>query len=88
MVATEIIALHSVSMDFLARASRADHMATNYADAARKMLDTLKGLVELINGKNKTSEQNVNVRHIQIGDGSQAVVGIVNPKGEGVGRKQ
>jgi hypothetical protein len=88
MLASQMAATHSLAMDMLGRARRAEmleHMQAHGA-LATKLLRTFTAQTEALAKIKRGGEQTVRVEHVHVYQGGQAIVGAVsNRKVEGGG---
>jgi hypothetical protein len=80
MLAAQMVATHTIALDFLGRAARVEYRGTlqDYGNLAIKLLRTHTAQLEALQRlRGKTSEQKVTVEHVHVYDGGQAVVGNV-----------
>ena len=88
MLASEMAATHSLAMDMLGRARRAQSVEQLQAHGAlaTKLLRTFTSQTEALAKIKRGGEQTVRVEHVHVYQGGQAIVGAVsNRKGEGGG---
>jgi hypothetical protein len=88
MLASQMVATHSLAMDMLGRTRRAgtpEQMQAHGA-LATKLLRTFTAQTEALAKVKRGGEQTVRVEHVHVYSGGQAIVGAVsNPKVEGGG---
>jgi hypothetical protein len=80
MLAAQMVATHTIALDFLGRAARAEYRETlqDYGNLAVKLLRTHAAQLDALQRlRGKTSEQKVTVEHVHVYEGGQAVVGHV-----------
>jgi hypothetical protein len=88
MLASQMAVTHSLAMDMLGRAKRAELIpqADSAGSLAVKLLRTYTAQVEALAKLKRGGEQTVRVEHVHVYPGGQAIVGAVsNRKGEGGG---
>jgi hypothetical protein len=83
MLATQMAVTHSLAMEFLGRAKRAEHIPQLEASAnfAVKLLRTYTAQAEALAKLRRGGEQTVRVEHVHVYPGGQAIVGSVAPAG-------
>ena len=88
MLASQMAATHSLAMDMLGRARRAQtvEQLQTHGALATKLLRTFTAQTEALAKVKRGGEQTVRVEHVHVYSGGQAIVGAVsNRKGEGGG---
>jgi hypothetical protein len=89
MLATQLFAAHSMSMEFSRRAmhpeQRSEGIDINVARATQFMKIFLEQVACLQKLRGQGSQQKVTVEHVHVHQGGQAIVGAVTPGGEGEG---
>ena len=88
MLASQMAATHSLAMDMLGRARRAQTVEQLQAHGtlATKLLRTFTAQTEALAKVKRGGEQTVRVEHVHVYQGGQAIVGVMStPKGEGGG---
>jgi hypothetical protein len=89
MLAIQLFATHFMSMEFARRAmhpeQHSEGVDANVARASQFMKVFLEQVACLQKLKGKESQQKVTVEHVHVHQGGQAIVGAVNPRGEGEG---
>jgi hypothetical protein len=91
MMAAQLIAAHSASMECYRRAMIGDQSLEGRREnltQANKLSRTFTELLEALNRHRGKGQQKVTVEHIHVHPGGQAVVGVVQPPGEGIARNQ
>jgi hypothetical protein len=83
MLASQMAVTHSLAMEFLGRAKRAEYIPQLEASAnfAVKLLRTYTAQVEALAKLRRGGEQTVRVEHVHVHPGGQAIVGSVTPGG-------
>jgi hypothetical protein len=80
MLAAQMVATHTIALDFLGRAARAEYRGPlqDYGNLAVKLLRTHAAQLDTLQRlRGKASEQKVTVEHVHVYEGGQAVVGHV-----------
>jgi hypothetical protein len=89
MLAIQLFAAHSMSMEFSRRAmhpeQRSEGIDINVARATQFMKIFLEQVACLQKLRGQGSQQKVTVEHVHVHQGGQAIVGAVTPGGEGEG---
>ena len=85
MLACQMAISHSLIMELVRRASRADQIPQFEAagNMAAKLLKAFAGHAELLNKLKRGGEQTVRVEHVHVHAGGQAIVGNVAPGAKG-----
>ena len=86
LIAVEIVATGFAGLRFLRQSqhSMTDEYIRTYGPSANKLLRLQLDLIRTLDSLRRGHKQTVEVRHVHVHDGGQAVVGIVNPsKAEG-----
>ena len=86
LIAVEIVATGFAGLRFLRQSqhSMTDEYIRTYGPSANKLLRLQLDLIRTLDCLRRDRKQTVEVRHVHVHDGGQAVVGIVNPsKAEG-----
>ena len=85
MLAVQMIGVHNIAMDCIGRATRTervDFMST-YMNGATKSLRTFAAQMEALKKYRSGGQQKIVVEHVNVSEGGQAIVGVVN-QGEGM----
>ena len=88
MLASQMAATHSLAMDMLGRARRAQtvEQLQVHGTPATKLLRTFTGQTEALAKVKRGGEQTVRVEHVHVYQGGQAIVGVMSTRqGEGGG---
>jgi hypothetical protein len=89
MLAAQIAAIHSLTMEFAARLANAGDLA--WRDSAERTLNklarTFAAQVETLKRYRVGGEQKVTVQHVSVSDGGQAIVGNLTHRGAGSSEK-
>lgn len=82
MLASQMAVTHSLAMEFLGRAKRAELVPQfkSFGNLSVKLLRTYTAQVEALAKLRRGGEQTVRVEHVHVHPGAQAVVGNVNHK--------
>jgi hypothetical protein len=85
MLASQMAATHSLAMEMIGRARRADLLAQfdSFGSMAVKLLRTFTAQAEALAKLKRGGEQTVGVEHVHVHSGGQAIVGAVTPQGGG-----
>lgn len=88
MLASQIVAAHTLIMDLLARTKRADTMEKieAYGGLTNRLMRAYAGHAEVLAKLKRGGEQTVRVEHVHVHAGGQAVVGNINHGGRGHGK--
>jgi hypothetical protein len=83
MLVSQMAVTHSLAMEFLGRAKRAEYVPQLEASGnlAVKLLRTYTAQVEALAKLRRGGEQTVRVEHVHVYPGGQAIVGSVTPAG-------
>ena len=87
MVAAQMVTAHTLAMNFAQRAIKGDHI--DHIDANVKRVAKLMGAfakhMETLQKYRSNGQQTIQVQHVQVNEGGQAIVGNVNqtPSGQG-----
>jgi hypothetical protein len=87
MVAAQMVTAHTLAMNFAQRAIKGDHI--DHIDANVKRVAKLMGAfakhMETLQKFRSNGQQTIQVQHVQVNEGGQAIVGNVNqsPSGQG-----
>jgi hypothetical protein len=86
-LAVQIAITNDASLRMLKKAGAAQYteQVDSYVSAATKLQRTMVAQVEALAKLRRGGEQNVNVKHVHIHEGGQAVVGVVNQREKGRG---
>jgi hypothetical protein len=89
MLASQMAATHSLAMDMIGRARRADLIAQfdSFGSMAVKLLRTFTAQAEALAKLKRGGEQTVRVEHVHVHSGGQAIVGPVTHQGGGASTK-
>jgi hypothetical protein len=88
LIAVEIVATGFAGLRFLRQSqhSMTDDYIRTYGPSANKLLRLQLDLIQALDRLRRGHKQTVEVRHVHVHDGGQAVVGIINtPEREGDG---
>ncbi|QFR34697.1 hypothetical protein [Ancylobacter sp. TS-1] len=90
MLAVQMAATHAVTMEMMARTTRADTAPQKeaFGNLAVKLSRTFAAQVEALAKLRRKGEQKVTVEHVHVYAGGQAVVGNVTHNGVGGGRTE
>lgn len=85
MLAVQVVVTHLHAMRLLARASSAKYpgLADSHYSNAQRLLKLFLQQSSALSGLRQQGQQRVNVEHINIHEGAQAIVGIVNGRQNG-----
>jgi hypothetical protein len=86
-----LIAAHNASMECYRRAILGEQTFEGRREnlaQANKLSRTYATLLEALNRHRGKGQQKVTVEHVHVHSGGQAVVGVVEPRGEGIARNQ
>jgi hypothetical protein len=80
MLAAQMAAVHSLTMDFAGRLARADDriQLDSFERTLNKLARTFAAQVEALKRYRIGGEQKVTVQHVSVSDGGQALVGNVS----------
>ncbi len=84
MLATQMVAVHNVSLDMSRRAMCAGQTIEGiekYINIANKLMRTYTAQVEALNKYRTKGQQRITVQHVNVNDGGQAIVGDVSQGG-------
>ena len=90
MIAAQLIAVHNAAMECYRRAMIGEQSFEGRREnlnQANKLSRTFATLLEALNRHRGKGHQKVTVEHVHVHEGGQAIVGNVNAKGGGGGRK-
>jgi hypothetical protein len=88
MLAAQLIAAHSASMESFRRATVSEHtVRQEELNQANKLSRTFATLLDALNNHRGKGQQKIKVEHVHVHAGGQAVVGIVERAGGGDRRK-
>jgi hypothetical protein len=90
MLASQLIAAHNAAMECYRRAMLSEQTLVGRREnlnQANKLLSTYTLLLEALNRHRGKGQQKVTVEHVHVHEGGQAIVGHVEHKGEGAGKK-
>ncbi|MHC4488996.1 MAG: hypothetical protein ACYS9C_18090 [Planctomycetota bacterium] len=85
MLAVQMIGVHNMAMDCIGKATRTqwiDKMST-YMNGATKLLRAFAAQMEALNKYRSGGQQKIVVEHVNVNEGRQAIVGVVNSGGGG-----
>ena len=85
MLAVQMIGVHNMAMDYIGKATRTervDFMST-YMNGAAKSLRTFVAQMEALKKYRSGGQQRIVVEHVNVSEGGQAIVGVVNQGGGG-----
>jgi hypothetical protein len=85
MMAAQLIAAHNAAMECYRRAMHPEQTFQGWSEAltqANKLSRTYATLVEALNRHRGKGQQKVTVEHVHVHAGGQAVVGVVEPRGD------
>ncbi|MCP4613350.1 MAG: hypothetical protein GY845_32060 [Planctomycetes bacterium] len=86
MLAVQMIGVHNMAMDCIhmaMRTKRVDHMHFKI-NGATKLLRAFAAQMEALKKYRSRGQQRIVVEHVNVNEGGQAIVGIVNPGGGGL----
>jgi hypothetical protein len=86
MLAAQLLAAHNAGMECYRRAMLPEQTFQGRLEAlnqASKLSRTFSALLEALNRHRGKGQQKVTVEHVHVHSGGQAIVGNVNPSGEG-----
>jgi len=83
MLAVQMIGVHNVAMEYMAKATRTDRVdfMNTYMNLATKSLRTFAAQMEALKKHRTGGQQKMIVEHIHVNKGGQAIVGNVNQGG-------
>ena len=85
MVAAQLVATHTASMEMLSRALHPDQpteIANSCSYRAERLFKRSVELIEVLaKYRGRTTEQKVTVEHVAVADGGQAIVGAIKKSG-------
>jgi hypothetical protein len=90
MIASQLIAAHNAAMECYRRAMLSEQTLDGRREnlnQANKLSRTYTSLLEALNRHRGKGQQKVTVEHVHVHEGGQAIVGHVEQKGEGAGKK-
>jgi len=89
MLAAQMAAVHMATMTFARRLAHVDNIAQQDSAerAFNKLARTFASQVEALKRYRSKGEQKMIVEHVTVNEGGQAIVGNVNAKGGGGGKK-
>lgn len=89
LLAAQMAVTHMLTMTFGQRLNNVDNLPQqdSAASAFNKLARTFFAQVETLKRYRSSGEQRVTVQHVSVGEGGQAVVGLVNHRGEGSSEK-
>ncbi len=85
MLAVQMIGVHNMAMDYMAKATRTDRVdfMGTYMNGATKSLRTFAAQMEALKKYRTGGQQKMIVEHVHVNEGGQAIVGNVNQGGGG-----
>ncbi len=81
MLATQMVAVHNMAMNYAKRAMGKDLMmeqADRYVNRATKLMNVFNRQVEALQKYRTKGQQKITVQHVQVCNGGQAVIGDIN----------
>jgi hypothetical protein len=90
MLASQLIAAHNAAMECYRRAMLSEQTLEGRREnlnQANKLFRTYTLLLEALNRHRGKGQQKVTVEHVHVHEGGQAIVGHVEHRGEGAGKK-
>ena len=89
MLAAQLVASHNVAMECYRRAGNTQTIKVRdyNLNQANKCSRTFVTLLEALNKHRGKGQQKVTVEHVHVHQGGQAIVGLVENRGEGVNTK-
>ena len=90
MIASQLIVTHNAAMECHRRAMIGEQTFDGRSDnlnQANKLSRTYTLLLDALNRHRGKGQQKVTVEHVHVHEGGQAIVGHVEHKGEGAGKK-
>ena len=87
MLAVQMIGVHNMAMDCIGRATRTQwvNKMSTYMNGATKLLRAFAAQMEALKKYRTGGQQKIVVEHVNVSEGRQAIVGVVN-RGEGATR--
>ncbi len=83
MLATQMIGVHNMAMNYMGKATRTDRVdfMSTYMNGATKSLRTFVAQMEALKKYRSGGQQKIVVEHVNVSEGGQAIVGVVNQGG-------
>ena len=90
MLAAQMAAVHSLTMDFASRLANADNLVQQDSAerAFNKLARTFAAQVEALKRYRSSGEQRVTVEHVTVNEGGKAIVGNLTHGGAGVSEER
>jgi hypothetical protein len=87
MLAVQMIGVHNMAMDCIGKATRTEwvNKMSTYTNGATKLLRAFAAQMEALKKYRTGGQQKIVVEHVNVSEGGQAIVGVVN-RGEGATR--
>jgi hypothetical protein len=84
MLAVQMIGVHNMAMDYMAKATRTDRVdfMSSYMNVATKSLRTFAAQMEALKKYRTGGQQKMIVEHVHVNEGGQAIIGNVNQGGK------
>ena len=85
MLTVQMIGVHNMAMECMGKATRTDRVnfMSTYMNGATKSLRTFVAQMEALKKYRSGGQQKIVVEHVNVSEGGQAIVGVVN-QGEGM----
>jgi hypothetical protein len=83
MLAAQMIGVHNLSMEMMELAAKGEGHLTLRVNSAVKLSHLFLAQIEALNRYRGKGQQKVTVEHVTVHQGGQAIVGVIEPRGEG-----
>lgn len=86
ILAAQMIGVHNMAMDCIGRATRTEwvNQMSIYMNGATKLLRAFAAQMEALKKYRSGGQQKIVVEHVNVTEGGQAIIGVVNPGGGGL----